>query len=308
MICGKTSIGMSIHDITLKANAKAMSRNPKRFLRKPSDDDSSIFQKKSLGQVFLRDTSSISKTIGILESMNIEHVVEIGPGGGALTGPLLAKNLRVTAIEKDPRFAEALKDQFVLHCNSKSLTIVNEDILKFDFGTALNGENPIKCALVGNIPYYISTPIVELALQNLHRFKCVLLMVQLEFAKRLGAAHGSKDYGSLSVFAQLRSECKIEFEISRHMFSPVPKVDSAVVCIKPLSSPMGTAEELSFCEKVSRTTFSHRRKMLRNSLSPFLSSDLKVQSPYDLNRRPETLSPNELLELSKWLTKVRIET
>lgn len=256
-----------------------------------------IRQKKSLGQVFLKATWPLQRTVETLKDWGVTRVLEIGPGGGVLTRALLDGGFKVTAVEKDTRFAEQMHISALL--SEGRLTIVNEDILKFDLGAWLD-ESKETTAVVGNIPYYISSPITLAVLPFLDRLAGVFLLVQLEFAERLAAKPGTKDYGSLSVFTQLRADVALAGRVDRTAFKPVPKVHSALVALRQRSEKLAPAV-LDQTEKVTRVAFQMRRKKLRNAVGQFLEPEREASCPIDLNRRPDVLTPEEYVELARFL-------
>jgi 16S rRNA (adenine1518-N6/adenine1519-N6)-dimethyltransferase len=260
-----------------------------------------LHQKKSLSQVFLKVDWPVEKMVSLLRQLNVSHVVEIGPGAGVLTRALLGAGMHVTAIEKDPRFAAHLETQRELweSLTSGKLTVVNEDILRSDLTQWLGNHNGVK-ALVGNIPYHISSQIVQLGLNHLRDLAAILLMTQLEFAARVAAESNTKDYGSLSVFAQLRAQVTLEFKVERSCFEPVPKVDSAVMMLRPRQAKL-SEELLSQTEQVTRMVFTQRRKKLSNSLQSLMIGKKAANCPIDLNRRADALAPSEYVELANWL-------
>jgi 16S rRNA (adenine1518-N6/adenine1519-N6)-dimethyltransferase len=262
-----------------------------------------IRQRKSLGQVFLTTDWPLRRMIEKLKDWKVTRVLEIGPGAGIFTKLLVQEGFHVTAIEKDNRFAEHMT-QWASESAEKlpgSLTVVNEDILKYDLsqwvGAASGGT---RTAVLGNIPYNISSPIVMRILPELPRIVGSLLMTQLEFTKRLAALPSNKDYGSLSVFAQLRADVSMEFSVARGCFKPIPKVDSAVVCMTNRKTSI-EQDLLDKTEKVTRAAFNQRRKKLRNSVSQFLVEGAEENSPIDLTRRADTVSPREYLVLAEYL-------
>jgi 16S rRNA (adenine1518-N6/adenine1519-N6)-dimethyltransferase len=178
--------------------------------------------------------------------------------------------------------------------------VVPEDILKFDLGAWLD-ESRAPAAVVGNIPYNISSPILLWMLPHLERLVGASLMVQLEFAQRIAASPGGKEYGSLTVFTQMRSKVSLDCKVDRTSFFPIPKVDSALVMFQPRRDRL-SIEAMNRVEMLARTSFLHRRKMLRNTVNQFFNEQHPVEnSPVDLNRRPETLSLEEFSELAKYL-------
>lgn len=263
------------------------------------DDDlySGIRQKRSLSQVFLQESWPCQKIAQQICDLGIQRVLEIGPGNGILTKELLKKGLHVTAVEKDKRFADRLINIF---SDNAHIQIHHDDILKFDLSAWLEASKE-KTAICGNIPYSISSPILQWLLPYMNRIIGAFLLVQLEFAQRLASQPNHKSYGSLSVFTQLRALVKLEFKVSKSCFYPIPKVDSAVVSLLPHLNKHSD-DILQNVEKLTRQAFTQRRKKLSNSLSPFLKDDTdKKDLPVDLNRRCDSLSPEEFIMVAKAL-------
>lgn len=259
-------------------------------------------QKKSLGQVFLRTDWPVKKVVEKVLSWQARRVVEIGPGGGILTRALLDAGIDVTAVEKDERFVEKLED-YKRERDPQSpgrLTIVSQDILRFDLEAWLKTSGDA-AAVVGNIPYNISSPIIMWVLPHLERLKGVNFLVQLEFAQRLSAAADNKDYGSLSVFTQLRAVAELDCKVDRTCFNPVPKVDSALVTLRK-KPQMFSEELLKKTEIVTQSAFTQRRKKLRNAIRNFMEDETQeLRCPIDLNRRPDSLRPEEFVQLAQFL-------
>ena len=256
-------------------------------------------QKKSLGQVFLREDWPCRKMVEQLRKNHIQNVIEIGPGPGILTRLLLDAGINVLAIEKDDRLADRLIELKKQFDYPGKLEILNLDVLKFDLGEWVEAQKSSKIAVCGNIPYNISSPILMWLLPHLNQLSLASLMVQLEFGERVASSPSTKSYGSLTVYTQLRSKVQLDFKVPRTAFHPVPKVDSAVITLKPLQkqeSPL----VLKKVEQLARKAFSQRRKKLSNSLSPFLKSN-NSDLPIDLSRRVDTVSPQEFVSLVKAL-------
>ena len=178
--------------------------------------------------------------------------------------------------------------------------MIEKDVLKLDLKKDFSIHGPIKVA--GNIPYNISSPIVLKGLDHLDGMVAMLLMTQLEFAARIVARPNTKDYGSLSVYAQLRAEANLEFIVERSCFTPVPKVDSAVLLCQPKRDKLD-APTLLAAEQVTRAAFTQRRKKLRNSVRSFLETAGEAGCPIDLDRRADSLSPREFVQLAQYLSK-----
>ncbi|MCB9228277.1 MAG: ribosomal RNA small subunit methyltransferase A [Deltaproteobacteria bacterium] len=257
-------------------------------------------QKKSLGQVFLREDWPCQKLADLLERAGVHSVLEIGPGPGILTKVLLSRGFLVTAVEKDDRLAERLREQQSSLSPEGRLEIVGQDILKFDLKDWISKQPNQKLAVCGNVPYNISSPILLWLLPHMRELQLAGIMVQLEFGQRVAAGPGSKAYGSLSVFSQLRADVRLEYMVPRACFTPVPKVDSAVISFR---APRNTyaPELLKQVELLTRRSFSQRRKKLSNSLAHLLQDLAPEQIPLDLNRRCETVSPAEFLTLAQRL-------
>lgn len=270
----------------------------KHTRRERKFDDGQPRQKKSLGQVFLHDDWPVRRVVEIVQDWKATEVIEIGPGGAILTNALSHAGIDTTAIEKDDRFAERVTNAAI-----PGVEVVNQDVLEFDLGAWIDRvtRSGKRAAVVGNIPYNISSPIVMWVLPHLNRLAGATFLVQLEFAERLAAKPNTKDYGSLSVYTQLRANVRLDCEVGREYFTPVPKVDSAIVVMEPREDQLAP-ELMKKIETVARAAFHQRRKKLRNAVKPFLSGRNEADSPVDLNRRPETLSLEEFAELARFLT------
>ncbi len=251
-----------------------------------------------MGQVFLHDEWPVKRVVEIAQEWRALEVIEIGPGGAILTNALSKAGIETTAIEKDDRFAERL-----VQAALPGVHVVNQDILEFDLGAWIDGveKSGRRAAVLGNIPYNISSPIVMWVLPHLHRLVGATFLVQLEFAKRLAAKPHTKDYGSLTVFTQMRADVRLDCEVGREFFTPVPKVDSAIVVMEARKEPL-TPEVMKKIETIARQAFHQRRKKLRNAVKPFLAGRSESDCPIDLNRRPETLTLEEFSELAEFLT------
>ncbi len=251
--------------------------------------------KKSLGQNFLADENIASRIIRSASLTKDDTVVEIGPGRGALTRELAEKAGRVIAIELDERLAGHLKE---IIGNPPNLQVVAGDALKFPYESL-----PGKVKVVANLPYYISTPIITRLLKAHDKISSMILMLQKEVAERLTASPGGRDYGYMSVMVQFHAEAEMLFTVPKQAFTPVPKVDSAVVRLGLRDAPKGISDPVFF-ERVVSAAFSKRRKMLKNSLKnsnvippdrfDFLIERL-LASGIDPSRRAETLSLPEFV-------------
>jgi len=255
-----------------------------------------IHPSKRLGQNFLIDQNIKNKIIDSIALEKEDIVLEIGPGLGALTGDLVKKAKEVIAVEKDKRLYDYLS-------NNKDLKLINGDILKHEFENFSK-----KVTIVGNLPYSISSPILNKLIDNRSCLKALYATVQMEFGERLAAEPGTKDYGSLSCYAQFYGDAKILFKIPRGAFFPVPEVDSCFLKIdfeKQIDESID--QELLF--KLIRSGFEKRRKTILNSLASsgiFKSKEeafICLSKAHILpDRRPETISLQEFIFLSRQTT------
>lgn len=259
-----------------------------------------IKPKKSLGQNFLVDKNIQRKIIDSCCFLSDDIVLEIGAGRGELTRLIAPLVKKVYAIEIDksllPILEDTLRDQ-------RNIKILNQDILKFDFKKNIKtGKKKIK--VVGNIPYYISSPILQHLFKAGNKVKMIYLTVQREFAQRMAAKAGSKDYGALSCFVQYYGEPEIKFIIKNNSFFPAPKVDSAFLEIKIREKALLNRKEKALFFSIVRSAFNQRRKTLRNSLSRVIAKkklqDYLDSRFLDVNIRPERLTLENLINLTKF--------
>lgn len=242
--------------------------------------------RKSLGQHFLTDANIADKIVSALRIDPGEPVVEIGPGTGALTGRLLNRFRDFCAIEVDERSIERLRSDY------PNIVLFHEDILRFDWSALY--ENKGRLSVIGNLPYYITSPILFSVLDQSHLFDKAVFMIQKEVAERLTAVPRTKAYGILSVQVQALAKVNYEFTVSRHVFFPKPKVESGVISLEFFHPDLPCQFE-NF-KKIVRTAFNQRRKQLKNALSSII--DKETNFDFDLTRRPEELSPEEFINLT----------
>ncbi|WP_085875322.1 16S rRNA (adenine(1518)-N(6)/adenine(1519)-N(6))-dimethyltransferase RsmA [Peptoniphilus vaginalis] len=254
---------------------------------------------KSLGQNFLIDGNIVRKIADAAEISEDDNILEIGPGVGTMTEELALRAKKVLAVEID----EKLRDLHKETLNIENVKVIYGDFLELDLEKIAEeefGDEGFK--VVANLPYYVTTPIIEKLLLSKVNLVSITVMVQKEVAKRLAAQPGNKDYGSLSVFINYYTDCKYKFQVPSSVFMPKPNVDSAVVNLK-----MKEREDLDtdFLFKIVRAAFTTRRKTLLNSFSnsrlPYSKDDIKRAlelSGIDEGRRAETLSLEEFIILS----------
>lgn len=247
--------------------------------------------KKSFGQNFLTDTNILQKIVDTAEIDENVNVIEIGPGIGALTEFLAENAAEVMAFEIDERLIPILADTLR---DFENVKIINEDILKSDLQARIkeftNPELPIK--VVANLPYYITTPILMHLIESGISFSEFVVMMQREVADRISAQPNSKSYGSLSIAVQYYMTAKVAFIVPRAVFVPAPNVDSAILKMTRRDKPAVEVEDESFFFKVSKVSFTHRRKTLGNNLTSYFGKTDEVKTKLEAALSNAELSPS----------------
>jgi 16S rRNA (adenine1518-N6/adenine1519-N6)-dimethyltransferase len=264
------------------------------------DNSKEIFRpKKSLGQNFLVDENIARKIIRYLAPNPEDVVLEIGPGFGVLTKYLIPAVKHVFAVEIDRNLTKELKQRFA---GEKTFKLIQGDFLEIDMAEFYDGREKLK--IIGNIPYHITSPVI-FKIFNVREFvRDMILMIQREVAQRIVASPGSKEYGILSVFSQLYSEPQILFHVSKKVFSPKPEVDSSVVRWDFSKGLDVTVKSKEILDQVIHGVFQQRRKMLRRSLRNITNLSVNINNlNFDLERRPEDLGPEEIVELSNLICR-----
>lgn len=242
--------------------------------------------RRRLGQHFLTDIGIVRQIVDAAELSADDHVFEIGPGRGAITFPLLERGVPVTSLELDADLAAALEAR-----RPPGLTVVQGDALTADFSELVTGPSRELNVLVANLPYRITGALMERIL-GAGCWDRAILMVQKEVGRRLSAEPGSKDYGLLTVAANLRSEVEYLFTVPAGCFSPPPKVVSSVVRLTFTHGPLPVQDETLFFRFV-RAAFQQRRKMLRNSLAGVVDGKVEPvleKAGIDPSLRPEAMT------------------
>ncbi len=244
--------------------------------------------RKRFGQHFLTDDAVIDRIVRTIDPRPGEALVEIGPGLGALTGPLLERCERLTVIELDRDLAARLR-------RDARLDVVEADVLNVDFGAlAESAGQPLR--VVGNLPYNISTPILFHLLEHSAQVRDQHFMLQKEVVQRMAAAPGGKDYGRLSVMLQWRYRIESVLDVPPTAFEPPPRVDSAVVRMEPLARD-DSIDAARLGELVG-VAFSQRRKILRHTLGRWFEQQ-GLAPAFDLQRRAEEVPVAEYLALAR---------
>ena len=245
--------------------------------------------RKRFGQNFLHDSFIIDQILHSIQPTEDDHVIEIGPGQGAITERLLDSQCNLDVVELDRDLVELLSRKFAYH----QLKIHSADALKFDFCSLSNGD---KLKIVGNLPYNISTPLIFHILDKRHCIESMHFMLQKEVVERLAASPNSKAYGKLSIVTQCLCEVTREFEIPPEAFDPQPKVMSAFVKLVPRENSLVNAGQWQSFVSLVTAAFSQRRKTLRNNLKNLIDIDA-AEKVIDLGRRAETLTIDEFIGL-----------
>lgn len=245
--------------------------------------------KKSLGQHFLTDKNILHKITDAVRAQPGDRIIEIGPGTGALTHFLAEKFEDIHAVEIDRRAAEVLQQSL------PQIKVLQQDVLKADWPALADTGKSVHVA--GNLPYYITSPILFALLEHRNLFKEAVLMMQKEVAERLVAKPAGKQYGILSVQTQLFSSPELLFHVSPNSFSPPPKVMSSVVRLVFNKGPLPYSDGM--LKKIVRTAFNQRRKKLSNSLKPLLGENLPPGFNFD--ERAEHWPPETYANLAEFL-------
>ena len=251
--------------------------------------------RKRFGQNFLHDQGILRRIVELVSPRPGERLIEIGPGEGALTLPLLRAAGSLTAIELDRDLIEPLKAKARA---VGELTVISADALTVDF-TALAAGTPIR--LVGNLPYNISTPILFHCLEHAASIRDMHFMLQKEVVERMAAPSGSKIYGRLSVMLQLRCTVEPLLRVPPGAFRPAPKVDSAVVRLVPLPAQSLPQVDGATLERVVRAAFGQRRKTLSNALSEVATAAELQAAGIDPRARAEQLEPSAFVAIARHL-------
>ena len=258
--------------------------------------------KKSFGQNFLTDTNILQKIVDTAEIDDQVNVIEIGPGIGALTEFLAERAAEVMAFEIDHRLVPILADTLR---DFDNVTVVNEDILKVDLAQHIqNFKNPdLPIKVVANLPYYITTPILMHLIESGIPFSEFVVMMQKEVADRISAQPNTKAYGSLSIAVQYYMTAKVAFIVPRTVFVPAPNVDSDILKMVRRPEPAVAVEDESFFFKISKASFTHRRKTLWNNLTGYFGKTEEVKDKLTKALDQAGLSPSvrgEALSLAEF--------
>jgi 16S rRNA (adenine1518-N6/adenine1519-N6)-dimethyltransferase len=255
--------------------------------------------RKRFGQNFLQDEMIIADIVGAIDPATDQHLVEIGPGHGAITQYLLPDCQRLDVIELDRDLVPLLQQKFGGY---EQLTIHEADALTFDYTKLVSAKVPLR--VIGNLPYNITTPLLFHLLAQSHCIADMCFMLQLEVVKRICAQPGSKTYGRLSIMMQYQCEAVQLFTVPPEAFEPKPKVDSAIIYLKPLPVRLGGDMPIAALNKVVTQAFSQRRKTISNTLKSIMSLSVLEALNIDFKQRPETISVEQYVAITQaWLVE-----
>jgi 16S rRNA (adenine1518-N6/adenine1519-N6)-dimethyltransferase len=253
---------------------------------------------KSYGQHFLKDKLVLNKISDLVKRYhNTEKIMEIGPGMGALTDFLMKDFEHVTCVEVDNRCVQHLNTKYT--AQRDKIDIIEADFLKLNLSQFLQSQT----AVVGNFPYNISSQIVFSVLDNYEQIPFMVGMFQKEMGHRIASPEGSKEYGVISVFAQLLYDVTMEFDIPPESFSPPPKVMSSVISMRR-KEHINLDFDFKLFRNIVKAGFNQRRKMLRNGLSGIASKELLQQNIFQ--KRAEQLSVQDFIDLTKMIEKDKL--
>lgn len=252
--------------------------------------------RKRFGQHFLHDPAVLNRIVDAVDPRPGDNLVEIGPGRGALTELLLARTDRLLAIEIDRDLAPMLRERF-----GPALDLIENDALRVDYA-ALAESGPLR--LVGNLPYNISSPLLFALLASDAVIVDMHFMLQKEVVARIAAAPGTRDYGRLSAAVAARADAEVLFTVGPGAFKPPPRVNSAVVRLRPRPAPF-PLPDLAAYDRVVTAAFGQRRKTLRNALADLLDADSIVDAGVDPGIRAERVTPAQFAALAARLPASR---
>ena len=252
--------------------------------------------RKRFGQNFLHDPQVIGRIVKAIAPKPGETLVEIGPGLGALTEPVVAAAGHLTVIELDRDLAQRLSEHPQL---AEKLTIYQADAMKFDFNSLLQHGQKLK--VFGNLPYNVSTPLLFHLFSYADHIENMHFMLQKEVVQRMTASHGSKAYGRLSVMTQYYCQAMPVVEVGPGAFKPAPKVDSAVVRLIPKAVAQRANVPADVLNRVCLEAFNQRRKTIRNCFSNIASAEQLESLGLNPTLRPEQLSVEQFTHLAQWL-------
>lgn len=249
--------------------------------------------RKRFGQHFLHDKNIIAKILDAIDPQKSDNMLEIGPGHGALTYPLLQRCGRLTAVELDRDLVSLLREKSQGHGD---LGVINADILKFNLDD-LASSKPFR--VVGNLPYNISTPLMFHLMKSIENIQDMHFMVQKEVALRIVAPENSQEYGRLSVMMQYFCRCQYLFDVAPGCFTPPPRVNSAIIRLQPHLQPVAEIGDFTLFSTIVQAAFGQRRKTIANALKTRVAPEIFEACHIDKKLRAENLSLSDFACLSR---------
>ena len=254
-----------------------------------------LHARKRFGQNFLHDQMVIVDIIDAIGAEKDQHLVEIGPGRAALTKYLIEQCQRLDVIELDRDLVPLLQQQF----KQSHFHLHAADALTFDYQT-LYQDQPMR--LVGNLPYNITTPLLFYLVSQAELIEDMCFMLQLEVVRRICAQPGTKNYGRLSIMMQYYCEVSELFVVPPTAFTPQPKVDSAIIYLRPITANHRAEVDITKLDKVVTAAFTKRRKTIANTLKNIISPSQIEECGIELSQRPETITLQQYIHLAKCFT------
>lgn len=261
--------------------------------------NSSHKPRKSLGQNFLIDQAVVDQILYSINPLPDQHLVEIGPGQGALTKYLIASGARLDAIELDLDLAQILQVDFA---NCRNFSLYHADILKFELQILLVNQKTQPLRLIGNLPYNISTPLMFKLFDEIAIIQDMHFMLQREVAERLVALPNTKAYGRMSIMAQYFCAMEIVLDVPPNAFNPAPKVNSSVVRFVPHAQHERVAlADKQLLQQITTLAFNQRRKTIANSMKSFITAAELQQLGIDPKLRAENLALTDYATIVNYL-------
>lgn len=252
--------------------------------------------RKRFGQNFLIDENIIEHIVSVIAAQADDHIVEIGPGLGALTQEILAQTGKIDVIELDRDVIPKLEH----NCKGLGeLNIHQADVLQFDFNQLVDSEKKLR--IVGNLPYNISTPLLFHLLDYKSLIQDMFFMLQKEVVDRICADVGASDYGRLTVMLQYHMQTNHLFDVPPESFKPAPKVNSAIINLMPYTQPPYQANNYEVFAKLVHHAFSHRRKTIKNNLKDVCDNSILELLNISPQARPQELSVQNYVDLANFI-------
>lgn len=255
--------------------------------------------RKRFGQHFLHDQAIIQHIVAAIDPEKHDHLIEIGPGQGAITLPVLKRVGKLEAIELDRDLIPQVKERTQ---RAGELEVYCADVLEFDFAAIQKDKRPLR--VFGNLPYNISTPLIFHLLEYAHIIEDMVFMLQKEVALRLASEPRGPDYGRLSVMVQYHCQVDLLFDVPPSAFFPPPKVESSIVRLTPYREYPYPVKDYALFASLVKNAFGQRRKTLRNSLKTLINAEAWEGIPVRSDLRAENLSVKDFVAISNYLSQL----